>query len=359
MRMKQQHHHLTFIFTYICTYFTIIPVQVHVLHILLSIERVCSANSNTHTTIYNAYNYDMTTPMFTPDGRLLQVEYASIAAKDRSSPILALTLRQDQEDVIVLGCNRSRMGGRVSGQQRRLIPMIANGCDRPNVCVCMSGVLSDAVALLQEVRKHFDSWGRTYGYGSSSSVFMLARLATVIGDACQSHAFGGGLRPYGASFLICGLELDNSNSLRAKMYTTFPSGSVIDVDIESSLRSNGNTFVCTVTGESTISDRLRLAVLHKLSNDDNNCNSSTTLAGSENNRNLRKGVDAIISVMYEEHQKNNKIIMNNQENDNDAGMRNKFQPEVVLITSQGVQVIGNDDLEYLVRPIISHCENEA
>ena len=48
-------------------------------------------------------SYDMTTPMFTPDGRLLQVEYASVAAQQRSLPIVALVLREYRDDSYVKG----------------------------------------------------------------------------------------------------------------------------------------------------------------------------------------------------------------------------------------------------------------
>ena len=31
-------------------------------------------------------------------------------------------------------------------------------------------------------------------------------LATIFANACQQHAFGGGLRPYGATILVCGYQ---------------------------------------------------------------------------------------------------------------------------------------------------------
>jgi hypothetical protein len=54
---------------------------VAILFLLSLVSNSSLANQN-----YNAYNYDMTTPLFTPDGRLLQVEYASRAAT-HSSPV--------------------------------------------------------------------------------------------------------------------------------------------------------------------------------------------------------------------------------------------------------------------------------
>ena len=86
----------------------------------------------------------MTTPQFTPDGRLLQVEYAS-AASDLSSPLVALQLNNNTLVLIAL---------KKSNTQNRIAVLQDN-----KVCVAMSGVLADSVALLQfvlkESSKHF------------------------------------------------------------------------------------------------------------------------------------------------------------------------------------------------------------
>ena len=57
-------------------------------------------------------------------------------------------------------------------QQRRLIPLSTTiSCtNSDNMCVGMSGVLSDAMSLLQEVRKHFEGWELTYGANSYRSL---------------------------------------------------------------------------------------------------------------------------------------------------------------------------------------------
>lgn len=50
------------------------------------------------STSYNPYQYDTTVPQFTPDGRLLQVEYAANAI-DQSLPLIVIpSLRLDADD---------------------------------------------------------------------------------------------------------------------------------------------------------------------------------------------------------------------------------------------------------------------
>ena len=50
-----------------------------------------SGYSSHHNRRYATYDYDLTTPQFTPDGRLLQVEYATTACRrDGSNPIVSV-----------------------------------------------------------------------------------------------------------------------------------------------------------------------------------------------------------------------------------------------------------------------------
>ena len=95
------------------------------------------ASAKTDFSNYNAYNYDMATPQFTPDGKLLQVEYAS-AATDLSSPLVALQTRNNT--LVLIALKKSNTQNRIALLQ-------------DNICVAMSGVLADSLALLQFVLK--------------------------------------------------------------------------------------------------------------------------------------------------------------------------------------------------------------
>ena len=78
------------------------------------------------------------------------------------------------------------------------------------------------------------------------------RLARAIGDKCQKHAFGGGLRPLGASLMIAGIEQQqqqqqqqggSGSSIKLAMCETEPSGAVSVI----------NPFWVTTTTASTTS----------------------------------------------------------------------------------------------------------
>jgi hypothetical protein len=154
---------------------------------------------------YNAYNYDLTTPQFTPDGRLLQVEYASSAA-DRSSPLVAVSFNNTLI-LITMTAN--------STAQNRLI--IWND----KIVIAPSGVLADSVALLQllgkEATKHFQTY--------RTKLVSAHQVAHVLANACQTHAFGGGVRPFGSTMLVCGIPAGTPTSI--DIVSTDPSGAVL------------------------------------------------------------------------------------------------------------------------------------
>ena len=145
----------------------------------------------------------MTTPQFTPDGRLLQVEYAS-AASDLSSPLVALQLNNNT--LVLIALKKSNTQNRIAVLQDK------------KVCVAMSGVLADSVALLQFVLKESSKH-----FLRCKKELSLLQIATTIANACQLHSFGGGIRPYGCSMLVCGFVGEQNT-----IYQTDPSGAIIE-----------------------------------------------------------------------------------------------------------------------------------
>lgn len=179
------------------------------------------ASSSRTNSNYNVYKYDDTVPQFTPDGRLLQVEYASGAA-DHSAPVVAAAISDD----LLLMCTTSARRS-IGVYQERLVLVPTGNMARTTVSdmeeyvvVALSGVLADSLALLEAVQEERFSQQRTYGESGSN---IPARVARTIADQCQRHAFGGGLRPFGATLLICGVNDDGIS-----LYRTDPSGSILE-----------------------------------------------------------------------------------------------------------------------------------
>ena len=134
---------------------------------------------------------------------------------------------------------------------------LAASFQHSTILVGLSGLLSDATALLQIIYSHLEQEQRMMGWhrlglspvgvsGSATNSFRrqsiftqpsetVFRLSRAIADECQKHAFGGGLRPLGASLLLAGVDSfpdalrENNNThlwcgARVAMCETHPNG---------------------------------------------------------------------------------------------------------------------------------------
>mmetsp|Transcript_12697 Transcript_12697/g.27027 ORF Transcript_12697/g.27027 Transcript_12697/m.27027 type:complete len:447 (-) Transcript_12697:37-1377(-) len=246
---------------------------------------------SSHGRRYAAYDYDLTTPQYTPDGRLLQVEYAINACRrDSSNPIVGagINIPGDKETVLIMATisspppssnppqtQHSKENGMQSirstkeGNQRaqfRIIevPLSTSSSlehtDTPTILIGLSGVLSDATSLLQIAYSQLEEEQRVFGWhrlglspvgktkvvgGDSGSATRslqplsrklsqsivtqpsetVLRLSRAIADKCQKHAFGGGLRPFGASLLLAGVDNNcQKHGTQVAMCETNPDG---------------------------------------------------------------------------------------------------------------------------------------
>eukprot|EP00804_Cyclotella_cryptica_P007812 CCRYP_001396-RA/>CCRYP_001396-RA protein AED:0.11 eAED:0.02 QI:0/-1/0/1/-1/1/1/0/329 len=259
---------------------------------------------------YAAYDYDLTTPQFTPDGRLLQVEYATNACRrDGSNPIVSVgigipsdrtfrllrkrgdadeslpdglsSLEEEGGDTILVMAtvtsstlketsitnpssintnqevdreefSESSRGEVNVRQQFRIIEVpvraayshLIESTNAPardittiatsTILIGLSGHLSDATSLLQTIYSKLEEEQSIFGWhrlgvspigqginasDNRSSQLLLQsqsssaqptetvfRLACAAADQCQKHAFGGGLRPLGASLLLSAVD---------------------------------------------------------------------------------------------------------------------------------------------------------
>ncbi|GAX13460.1 hypothetical protein FisN_36Lh014 [Fistulifera solaris] len=196
---------------------------------------------------YNAYQYDMTGAQFTPDGRLLQVEYASAAA-DHSSPIVVQPLDSD----LCLICTTHRAG--VYTERLVLIPTGSLTTKQPPVVIALSGILADNMALLEALQEK--RWEQMQLYEVPLST---QQVAQAIADECQKKAFGGGIRPFGATLLVCGMD---------GVYQTDPSGGILETSYEKLLGQEDKSQKSVVVGGTANSARsLKRQIASALTND--------------------------------------------------------------------------------------------
>ena len=148
--------------------------------------------------------YDRGITIFSPDGRLFQVEYAKEAVK-KGATALGVTY----ENGTVLAATRSTPELQVRNPEKVF------KVDE-HLGIATSGLVADGRKLVEEARNEAQKHMMTYDEEIPTSV-----LAKFIADRCQHFTQYGGVRPYGLSTITGGVKDDNP-----KVYHTDPSGTL-------------------------------------------------------------------------------------------------------------------------------------
>jgi len=134
--------------------------------------------------------YDRTIAVFSPDGRLFQVEYAKEAVK-RGTTCIGIVFK----DGVLLATVRPNTQLMVSTSVEKIFQV------DDHIGAVASGYLADARVLVNQAR--VKSQIHKITYEESIDIWGLAR---VIGDRMQVSTLYAGLRPFGVSFLIGGAD---------------------------------------------------------------------------------------------------------------------------------------------------------
>lgn len=134
--------------------------------------------------------YDRTIAVFSPDGRLFQVEYAKEAVK-RGATIYGLIFK----DGIILATVKPVMGLMVGDSIEKVFQI------DDHAAAVAAGLLADARVLVNQSRVRAQIHKITY-----EEPIDIWSLSRVIGDRMQISTLYAGLRPFGVSFLIGGVD---------------------------------------------------------------------------------------------------------------------------------------------------------
>ncbi|WP_410767231.1 archaeal proteasome endopeptidase complex subunit alpha [Haloferax sp. DFSO60] len=148
--------------------------------------------------------YDRGTSLFSPDGRIYQVEYAREAVK-RGAPVVGVRTG----DGVVLAVRRSTASSLMEPTSIEKLHKLD-----VHLGAASAGHVADARKLVDFARQ--TAQRERLRYGEPMGVEALTKAIT---DDIQESTQYGGTRPYGASLLIAGYE-----NGRGQLFATDPSG---------------------------------------------------------------------------------------------------------------------------------------
>ena len=151
--------------------------------------------------------YDRAITVFSPDGRLFQVEYAREAVKTGSTSIGLVC----KDGIVLLAHKRMNSPLIVTDSHEKIFQIDGH------VAASSSGLVADARKLVDFARVEAQKHKLTFNEHIPTET-----LAKHVGDHIQFYTQFGGVRPYGVSFLIAGAN----DSLR--LFETDPSGALFE-----------------------------------------------------------------------------------------------------------------------------------
>lgn len=149
--------------------------------------------------------YDGAITIFSPEGRIYQVEYALELVK-RGSPIVGIKC----EEGVILAAVEPKLSKLAAPSNSKKIFRIDD-----HVGVAIAGLSPDARILIRQARLY--SQGNKMTYDEPVDV---EDLTSAVGDLLQRYTQNAGVRPFGVSLLFAGVD-----KFRVSLIATDPSGS--------------------------------------------------------------------------------------------------------------------------------------
>ena len=151
--------------------------------------------------------YDRTIAVFSPDGRLFQVEYAKEAVKKGTTSVGMVF-----KDGVILATAKQLLPLSVPGSTEKLFKI------DDHIGAVAAGLLADSRILVEQLRVRAQMNKITY-----EEDIDVWNLAKSLGDRMQFSTLYAGLRPFGVSFLVGGCD-----AMGPKLIEADPSGMLFE-----------------------------------------------------------------------------------------------------------------------------------
>lgn len=160
---------------------------------------------NNQKQIVDKMSYDRSITMFSPDGRLLQVEYAKKTVR-QGSTALGIACK---DGVVLITDKRITSKLMVPEAIEKMFQI------DDHIIATAAGIISDARVLVDRAQLRAQQHSVTYD--SKIDVLSIVKEICDLKQVCTQSA---GLRPFGVSILVAGVEEDGS----VKLFLTEPYG---------------------------------------------------------------------------------------------------------------------------------------
>jgi len=157
---------------------------------------------------FSGAGYDRALTVFSPDGRLFQIEYAREAVKRGTTSIGIKS-----KDGVIFAVDKKIKSKLIESSSIEKIFEIDE-----HIATASSGLVADARRLVDIARNQAQVNKLRY-----HEPITVTGLAKYIGDLEQMYTQSGGIRPFGISLIIGGVSDDE-----CKIYETDPSGAIVE-----------------------------------------------------------------------------------------------------------------------------------